>query len=1054
MSDNFLAPPHPANLRLGAVRLWLTNPTTAFQLLLDHHSQWAEQAGLASPPTGGPRRSKMEESSRLPLVWGLTNSDNTPTPLGNAFKLLAPATPAQNPYSWRDAQLLAGTYLVLQANGAWVWEFLRRPWPEGLADPNDIERLVFETLIGLGNRSEKIQSQIDRWSRVSRDYRRKAFVFPWCEPLRELGLLTGRGQVGQWQGYVRTPRALDLAAAIDDAGSVRSFLERGIVRWWRATEGQTELHAPTIAELLGQFNNIPVVMRISESEIPFELFSLVVAANLAELDPTVCAEAASTLELLRGARGPEGHQLIEVRNGQHTYDLPNLFLTDPTFIQQYAAAPQDPLAAHPTESRTAETDSPTGQRAPNNQETLSSAEIPVETQTSSIDPDRTLDLLWALFSLTAPLHAAHPLALSPPTPLQTIDEVHRLISGVPENLLREHRDPNRHPLHANRAGHSEEMFVWHDPTGRKNQSGTDSRPRRINHLPTILRTLEPCTTSVPRDAPSYWAMIPPAVLDLQSAFAKPDEPTNLLGVRINQARSACAQAGIRLVEDLRTWIRGESPALDWRGRLAAQVERWAEIDRYCIAAIQELLAQELLESEDNLSQLLHRPTLRAEYCLDRLQEAQRSWKTRGIVEVDDDLRGSGITWTVIPKLEGEAPQLTPHILEVLARLKLAWDGQMGPVVPKPTPGEGAIDPSLLPSLPQTWVTRNEIRDRVQMKVASQWNLTAGGLGAAVRLTPEPPPGSPSMISWMPEVSEWNLVDTATDGHHRPALDRWIWSQEATLPADQIVQGWIALETLHEDSIERSRRLAALVTLTVFRARLLDQAKAIVRGLWSHLVEHPGSIDLSEREFNQNFLLDLGLSESTIAHLHQPVAIRRNFQLPTRDMTPQRVFASIAHHPNKWLEFMNHAPPRDGRVVAALELVITCGALTQGGKWVETVGPALGEMLRDAVALERRVFALRNRIVHEGFGLDPADQPVLRRVAERMRAIYWPALAWLFSDPAPEAHKFDATLVSLRDFANLGVLSKSELDNRRSGTLQPENLLRWLNPFSTGLATTE
>ena len=235
----------PELMRLGWLRLlvqWVDSEPTSSSLAerlrpyLSQCDNWNRTAGLVGVPAGGVAPSSLPRvPSGLVLYQLQDETSRRLTDLGHVLKLVDYTLIAENrnPFVWTTEQRFIGLRVVMGAAGDILLPFLKYLPSAARAYTNaESISLLSQELLRLKTQYPSQTEQITQiLNRVGTQYATDRLLYPYIEPLRELGYLTLQSPDTRNRSYMLTERGRRLHTLLQDfSGSAQSWCETRIVR--------------------------------------------------------------------------------------------------------------------------------------------------------------------------------------------------------------------------------------------------------------------------------------------------------------------------------------------------------------------------------------------------------------------------------------------------------------------------------------------------------------------------------------------------------------------------------------------------------------------------------------------------------------------------------------------------------------------------------------------------------------------------------------------------------------------------------------------------------
>jgi hypothetical protein len=937
-----------------------------------------------------------------------------------------------------------------------------------------MDRRGRQLLDELGRRAEPARRLAERFRDQDEQNFRVNFLYPSLEPLREMGVLrpfAEEGRRGTFGGYALTDMGARLVRALGRYSDQPNFPLSGLSQVWLEMEGLGVGAPATAAELLRLIVDLPPELWVGERELSLEVFPWVVQAQLpgAWTDPV---EAYAQLKALQAAHPG----LVELRSGQELDDLPNLFLSDPEALRGWLVdhgrtsfIPQGPV--HPQifgeESTSTEAHDPAMDEALVAQES--------EGEGPQIDPTRARAWLGLVLTMAAEGHrSVAGIALAPPPFQRALEELDQLLRRCPPNRLPIWRLHSNHPLDGS-------DFVL-ETEGRKmltQKESIDARPRgelRASPLRSVERWLEGLPQGLGTEELRPWT-------DFLARWGSSEEDASQLLVELRLLRHALSctpgqpdQCRGRATLELTTWLTSPDPftelsqqVLDCTHRLL--IQSW-EQDIGSREWMMELALR-------GLGVALEQPARPQEaaremmdaLCLESKVGETKQWAVEISLEVAPGAEVRAEEWwkqakdriltfdpnsryKVVRKWESNVSSASSDLIFSASSdlIRLARVERSGP----PTS-----------SVQVEMELREWLRDRtlgtklwraggLLLTARQDWKLRVLNEGEAPAWDPE------AVRALLP-----TLIGTPTpaqSGADTPAMSvfegaaRHLAHLEALQSftdnfwGDRLSQLWNTMEGVYTDtrgsSEERVREklLSALVMQAWMSERWSGAALALLR-LSLVAAERSGAAGKDLHELLQ--LLSPDTLKQLEAQARLPDKARRASigRASVGLSSMEDLGQSLVRQREHWVALCDEVSDP-----AHLVFVSALRSLLQAMVDKRAADQLAGEVLRpawlDAVAMVQRHYALRNRVAHDGYGHDLADQPALRRLTCSLLPLYQKGLLHLAAVPEAEGDPWELSLNLVRVFAQTrpspcrkGERPGLELNELRVGKLFRADALR-------------
>ncbi|MFT5680194.1 MAG: hypothetical protein ACI8RZ_001100 [Myxococcota bacterium] len=301
------------------------------EVLLSHREQfngWWEQTGLEGPARGIAQPATANRAARIGVTYGIHDPDSGRlTALGQVLRHAAPWQPGESPLVWRGGARWLGLWMTMSAAGDVLLSVLRT-WPETGLDADNAPGFLAGVLRGLAQRADAESSRqlLDQAGRSAGKLRfaRNFLIYPYLEPLRDLGYLHIEGRAG---GYGLTPDGLRLQQVLSDDRDATDWLEDGLhgayLTACAAPVGS--LRPSTLAQIL---TALPTSLGSAEGA-DVQPILLLAQASLAEPDADAAVlELSEGRALLAGAADRSGGRLTVIEDRLQWQSLrPDLWST-------------------------------------------------------------------------------------------------------------------------------------------------------------------------------------------------------------------------------------------------------------------------------------------------------------------------------------------------------------------------------------------------------------------------------------------------------------------------------------------------------------------------------------------------------------------------------------------------------------------------------------------------------------------------------------------------------------------------------------------------------
>jgi hypothetical protein len=334
----FLQQTSPAQLRLGWLRIIATlvgtgrlpvdQLRTALAKNLDRCEGWLQQAGFSEPPRGTVAKSHVDRLARMGISYGIhAEATNALTDLGQVLRVVAPWTQdtTDNPLMWRDKARWIGLNIVVQAAGDALIPLLQNWSPDEQTIGEVSEKLagVLNDLARLGRPEERalLRKQAEGASPKAKNFKARTTLYPYVEPLRDLGYVERSTLIGGGPSYRITEAGARLRSALRSFdGDTEALLRSGISRAFLMGEGHVVLQ-PAPGHLLAQtLATMPAELTVLRAEeVPLDPVVLIAQARALHDAPGTWIDLRLAHDLLK-AVGQRGGKL-EVKRGSSVREL-------------------------------------------------------------------------------------------------------------------------------------------------------------------------------------------------------------------------------------------------------------------------------------------------------------------------------------------------------------------------------------------------------------------------------------------------------------------------------------------------------------------------------------------------------------------------------------------------------------------------------------------------------------------------------------------------------------------------------------------------------------
>ncbi|MFT4976759.1 MAG: hypothetical protein ACI8S6_002664 [Myxococcota bacterium] len=216
----------------------------------DHFNLWWDEAGHAPPARGIAQPATANRAARIGATYGVHDADNqgTLTPLGQVLRHVGPWRGLESPFTWRGPTQWLGLWMIFSVAGDVLLASFRG-WPEGGLDAEAAPDFMADVLRRLarsahGESRKMLRNQASRSTGQLR-FARNFLIYPYLEPVRDLGYLEAHGRAG---GYRLTAAGARLVPALDDGRSADAWLEEGLHRAFLIADGEPDPQ-PATAEI-------------------------------------------------------------------------------------------------------------------------------------------------------------------------------------------------------------------------------------------------------------------------------------------------------------------------------------------------------------------------------------------------------------------------------------------------------------------------------------------------------------------------------------------------------------------------------------------------------------------------------------------------------------------------------------------------------------------------------------------------------------------------------------------------------------------------------------
>ncbi|UQA63384.1 hypothetical protein [Polyangium aurulentum] len=295
---------------------------------LDASERWLSRAGILEAPRGNVPQSQVDRLARMGVNYGIQSQETMAlTDLGQVLRTVAPWTESadDNPLAWRGEAKWIGFWILLQAAGD-VHIPLLRAWPTEAQTTKEVAAKLTEVLSTLARRAGSEDRQMLRQAAEGTFPERKEFkahttLYPYVEPLRDLGYIERTHLVGGGAGYCLTEAGVRLKDALNRFnGDTEALLRSGSSRVFLLGEGHKQLRpAPGIAlaEMLATMP--PELHVLRPEEVPLDPAVLLTQAKLLRDTPGAWIDR-QYARLVLEAVGQRGAK-VAIKHGSSAQDL-------------------------------------------------------------------------------------------------------------------------------------------------------------------------------------------------------------------------------------------------------------------------------------------------------------------------------------------------------------------------------------------------------------------------------------------------------------------------------------------------------------------------------------------------------------------------------------------------------------------------------------------------------------------------------------------------------------------------------------------------------------
>lgn len=255
------------------------------QILLGCREQfngWWEDAGHAPPARGIAQPATANRAARIGATYGIHDADNQGalTPLGHVLRMEGPWRGLESPFAWQGSVRWLGLWIVFSVSGDVLLSVLRS-WPEGGLESDRAADFMADVLRHMarstnGESRKMLRNQANRATGELR-FARNFLIYPYLEPLRDLGYLETHGRAG---GYRLTPAGARLAAVLGDDRNADEWLDDGLHRAFLIAEGESEPQPATADVLPEILENLPTSLLRIPGQIPLSIALLLAQCRL------------------------------------------------------------------------------------------------------------------------------------------------------------------------------------------------------------------------------------------------------------------------------------------------------------------------------------------------------------------------------------------------------------------------------------------------------------------------------------------------------------------------------------------------------------------------------------------------------------------------------------------------------------------------------------------------------------------------------------------------------------------------------------------------------
>ncbi|MEL6342103.1 MAG: hypothetical protein AAFV53_03150 [Myxococcota bacterium] len=248
----------------------------------DHFNRWWEEAGHPPPARGTAQPATANRAARIGSNYGIHDADRTGalTPLGHVLRAVAPWRGRESPFAWQGPTRWMGLWMVFAKTGDVMLEVFRSLPSEGL-DGEVAPDFMADVLRRLARTAQGEARKLlrDQASRAGgrRRFARNFLIYPYMEPIRDLGYLEAHGRAG---GYRLTPDGARLVAALNDGRDAAAWLEEGLPRAFMIAEGGPD-PLPSSGSIFPEvLTTLPSGVTTTPGRISLEMMLLLAQAKL------------------------------------------------------------------------------------------------------------------------------------------------------------------------------------------------------------------------------------------------------------------------------------------------------------------------------------------------------------------------------------------------------------------------------------------------------------------------------------------------------------------------------------------------------------------------------------------------------------------------------------------------------------------------------------------------------------------------------------------------------------------------------------------------------